>query len=129
MPRGGRREGAGRKPNGGRGRPVGAKNKSTIERLRLLDEARARGLDPIEFLLNEMDRLIKLGDEVSRDKARTIAKEVAQYCYPRLSTQNVTAIVEEKRHVIRVPKSRRRWTRVARDLRADDFGADKGRNR
>jgi hypothetical protein len=80
----------------------------------LLDEARARGLDPIEFLLNEMDRLIKLGDEVSRDKARTIAKEVAQYCYPRLSTQNVTAIVEEKRHVIRVPKSRRRWTSGSR---------------
>jgi hypothetical protein len=127
MPRGGRREGAGRKPNGGRGRPVGAKNKSTIERLRLLDEARARGLDPIEFLLNEMDRLIKLGDEVSRDKARTIAKEVAQYCYPRLSTQNVTATVEEKRSF--AFRKVGDGGRVARDLRADDFGADKGRNR
>lgn len=74
MARGGKREGAGRKP--------GARNKRTIEQ----EEAiKASGLTPLEFLTS-------VYQDEDEDKARRIdaAKAAAPYCHARLSNVEMT---------------------------------------
>lgn len=70
MPRGGRREGAGRKP--------GAANIRTRE---IADRAQAEGLAPLEYLLGLMR------DETQPQSVRfEAAKAIAPYMHPRLAT-------------------------------------------
>jgi hypothetical protein len=82
--RGGRRPGAGRKKN--------IPNKASANRER---EVAASGATPLEVMLKSMRLLMALADENTREKrkfehylraAASVAKDVAPYIHPRLST-------------------------------------------
>ena len=101
MARGGKRAGAGRKPNpagqkarevsglthGGRragaGRTLGAATKKTRA---IADQAAAEGITPLEVMLNAMRAALLEGD---LPFAVSIARDAAPYCHPRLSAITV----------------------------------------
>jgi hypothetical protein len=81
MPRGGARPGA--------GRPLGRRSSSTLKREAALRRAAARNLGPVEFLLSEMRDL-----SLPREQRQLIAKWVAPYVSPRLSSVEVVKSVK-----------------------------------
>jgi hypothetical protein len=70
--RGGKREGAGRKP--------GSATKKTRE---IADRAATEGVMPLEVMLNAMRTLYSEGDLLG---AASVARYAAPYCHARLST-------------------------------------------
>lgn len=70
--RGGRRDGAGRKP--------GSATKKTRE---IADQAAEKGLMPLEVMLNVMRELYSEGDLLG---AASIARHAAPYCHARITT-------------------------------------------
>ena len=91
MPRGGRREGAGRKPG----------SKLTKSAL-IAAEARDAGISPLEVQLTTMRELWqranagpKMDAELARE-ACAIAKDCAQFVHPRLSTVEASLTVEDR---------------------------------
>ena len=93
--RGGVRKGAGRKP--------GSKNRKTLLRMEIGEEALKAGKLPLEVMLQRMRELIAKPDAASRKEACLIASWAAPYVHARLSTQNVTTELKTQ-HVIRVPE-------------------------
>jgi hypothetical protein len=87
----------------GAGRPPGSRNKRTLAREVLMAEAAKSGFDPWVWLFHRAKELVDLGDPKSLREAREISVELLAYLRPRLSTQNVSATVEQ-RAVIRVPE-------------------------
>lgn len=71
MARGGKREGAGRRP--------GTANRKTRE---IADKAIEDGITPLEVMLNAMRSAHATGDV---DRAVSVAKDVAPYIHPRLA--------------------------------------------
>ena len=117
MARGGKRAGAGRKPNaagkkarevsdlthGGRragaGRTLGAATKKTRA---IADQAAAEGITPLEVMLTSMRAALLDGD---LPFAVSIARDAAPYCHPRLSAiavkenidvSNVSAMTDQE---------------------------------
>jgi hypothetical protein len=93
--RGGKRAGAGRKPN--------TPNRASANRERA---AAASGATPLDVMLKSMRLLLALAEESANDKkqfehyiraAAGVAKDVAPYIHPRLSTveQNMAAKPEK----------------------------------
>lgn len=77
MARGGKREGAGRKP--------GQKSAKTIEREQLSAEALAEGLTPLQVMLDAMREAFEEGDKRT---AAMFAKDAAPYIHPKLANIN-----------------------------------------
>lgn len=77
MPRGGKREGAGRKP--------GSANIKTRE---IADRALSEGVTPLEVILEVMRKAHAAGDF---DKAVACAAQAAPYVHPRLSAIDAKA--------------------------------------
>src|SRR4051794_32588352 len=72
MPRGGRRDGAGRKPGS-----------ANIRTRQIADKAAAEGITPLEVMLKAM----QMHTEAGRwDEAAAIAKDAAPYIHPRLAS-------------------------------------------
>jgi hypothetical protein len=92
--RGGKRQGA--------GRPPGSKNRKTLLRQALGEEALKSGKTPFEVMLDRMRELAALPDSKSKKEACLIASWAAPYIHARLSSQTVNAEVQT-RNVIRVP--------------------------
>ena len=108
MARGGKRAGAGRKPNaagkkarevsdlthGGRragaGRTLGAATKKTRA---IADQAAAEGITPLEVMLNTMRAALLEGD---LPFAVSIARDAAPYCHPRLSAITVKENIDDE---------------------------------
>ena len=80
MPRGGARNGAGRK-----------KGQASNKTREVADRAAAEGITPLEVMLNAM----RVHHEAKEyDKAAEIAKDAAPYMHPRFSSVQVQADVE-----------------------------------
>lgn len=88
MPRGGAREGAGRK--------AGAKSQKTIQREKLAADALANGMTPLQVMLSAMEEAYQQGDKRG---AAAIAKDAAPYIHPRLSTVDMNATVDGKSQI------------------------------
>ena len=80
--RGGKRNGAGRKP--------GAANVKTRE---IADKAVAQGVTPLEVMLEAMNALRDSGD---LEKAASVAKDAAPYIHAKLSSVEMNAKVTTK---------------------------------
>jgi hypothetical protein len=78
MPRGGARPGAGRKP--------GVPAKKTVARLKIAEEAKAGGIEPLTLMLQAMRSLWAQDDPAAKLKAVEIARDCAPYIHPRLSS-------------------------------------------
>jgi hypothetical protein len=98
--RGGKRPGSGRKKN--------VPNRASANRER---EAAASGATPLDVMLKSMRLLIALADESANDKKRFehyiraaagVAKDVAPYIHPRLSTVDRAASSTPVKHIIEV---------------------------
>lgn len=85
MPRGGKREGAGRKP--------GSVSAATARRKEIADKAMADGVTPLEVMLTSMR---KAWDDGDVPMAVSIAKDAAPYIHPKLSS--VEASVDVSGH-------------------------------
>jgi hypothetical protein len=86
MPRGGWREGAGRKP--------GSANLRTRA---IADQAAAEGRTPLEIMLKAM----RWHEEAGRwDQAAAVARDAAPYCHPRLSSTETTMQSDNVHRVI-----------------------------
>ena len=82
--RGGKRPGA--------GRPKGKSSQKTIARLRIAEQATAKGITPLDVMLQTMRALWDQDTADAKLAALQIAKEAAPYFHPRLSAieQNTT---------------------------------------
>jgi hypothetical protein len=98
--RGGKRAGAGRKPN--------VPNRASANRER---EAAASGVTPRDVMLASMRRLWTLADENKKDKkayehyiraAAAVAKDVAPYIHPRLSTVEQSTATRPEKVIVEV---------------------------
>jgi hypothetical protein len=98
--RGGKRPGSGRKKN--------VPNRASANRER---EAAASGVTPLDAMLKAMRLLLALADESANDKkqfehyiraAAAVAKDVAPYIHPRLSTVEQAASISPVKHIIEV---------------------------
>jgi hypothetical protein len=98
--RGGKRPGAGRKAN--------VPNRASANRERAAAASRAT---PLDVMLKSMRLLLALADESAHDKkqfehyiraAATVAKDVAPYIHPRLSTVEQPASASPVKHIIEV---------------------------
>jgi hypothetical protein len=98
MARGGKRPGAGRKRGG--------RNPRTLSRLKLVEEATAGGITPLELMLRHMRDLWDEGTKDSKAAAAKLAVDVAGFVHPRLSSIDMTndQLVE---HIIRIPAKAR----------------------
>lgn len=83
MAKGGKREGAGRKP--------GVKSQKTVQREALAASALAQGITPLEVMLEAMREAHQAGQ---KREAASIAKDAAPYVHPRLSNVDMNAKVE-----------------------------------
>lgn len=75
MPRGGVRDGAGRKSGG--------KNPSVKSRMELMEKALAAGISPLEVMLNTMRDLYASGNKAEACK---VAADAAPYCHSKLAS-------------------------------------------
>jgi|ERR1700730_1947051 hypothetical protein len=98
--RGGKRPGAGRKKN--------VPNRASAKRER---EAAASGATPLDVMLKSMRLLLALADESANDNKRferyiraaaSVAKDVAPYIHPRLSTVEQAASTSRVKPIIEV---------------------------
>jgi len=98
--RGGRRPGAGRKRN--------SPNKASAARERAVA---ASGMTPLDTMLKAMRVLLALADETANDKkqfehyiraASAVAKDVAPYVHPRLSTVEQSTSARPDKIVVEV---------------------------
>ena len=88
MPRGGRREGAGRKPGS-----------ASVRTREIADKAAAEGVTPLEVMLKAM----WLHADAGRwDQAAMIAKDAAPYMHPRLANTTLASDPENPlfQHVV-----------------------------
>lgn len=79
---GGRRKGAGRKP--------GAATSKTRE---IADMAAAKGITPLEVMLEAMNSLREAGE---LERAASVAKDAAPYIHPKLSSVEMNAKVQTR---------------------------------
>jgi hypothetical protein len=93
MPRGGKRPGA--------GRPKGGKNRKTIERMKIAEQAAAGGITPLELMLQLMRSLWDEGTRASRTAAAKLATEAAPFVHPRLTA--IDQHINVERFVFEVP--------------------------
>jgi hypothetical protein len=98
--RGGKRAGAGRKPN--------VPNRASADRER---KVAASGETPLDVLLKSMRIFLALADESANDKrqyehyiraAAAIAKDVAPYIHPRLSTVEQSTATKPEKVIVEV---------------------------
>lgn len=89
----------------GAGRPLGRKRNSKL--LELAEEARAKGITPLEVMLETMrqtwdDRIGPDGkvDQAKMRAAAEIAKDAAPYIHPRLAATEVRMDAEVRQRVI-----------------------------
>lgn len=76
MPRGGKRNGAGRK-----------KGSLTSRSREIIERVAETGLTPLQVMLEAMMHYHEAGD---RAKASQIARDAAPYCHPRLSAMQIS---------------------------------------
>ena len=89
MPRGGRREGA--------GRPAGS---VTVRNREIIERAAAEGITPLEVMLQAMRQRWGAGDV---DGAVQVAEKAAPYLHARLSAVDATSKGERLGYVITAP--------------------------
>jgi hypothetical protein len=98
--RGGKRAGAGRKPN--------VPNRASADRER---KVAASGETPLDVMLKSMRLLLALADESANDRkqfehyiraAAAVAKDVAPYIHPRLSTVEQSASDRPEKIIVTV---------------------------
>lgn len=87
MPRGGAREGAGRKK--------GLPSVKIKDRLSVVEKAMAQGITPIEVLLNTMRQLYASGQLM---EAAKVAGDAAPYCHSKLASIELTGDEERPTH-------------------------------
>ena len=91
------------------GRPRGSFGKKRLEALRIaagqkpLKMEIEEGVSPIEILMLRMQELWEKGDEESKDKACTLARDAAPYRHHRLSAvdQNLTSNNQQVIEIVR----------------------------
>ncbi|MBV8397114.1 MAG: hypothetical protein JOZ17_00005 [Acetobacteraceae bacterium] len=95
------------------GRPKGSRNKRTVE---LVQRAEAKGITPLDLMLEVMHDLWREGD---RRAAFACAEKIAPYLHPRLAVvkQTVEAQVEQKIEVGITPSRMKRWIVFWRKLK------------
>lgn len=81
MPRGGRRDGAGRK-----------KGSLTSRSREIIERVAETGLTPLQVMLEAMLHYHEAGD---RQKAVAVARDAAPYCHPRLSSMQVQQVSDD----------------------------------
>ncbi len=90
MPRGGKRNGSGRKN--------GAATRKTRE---VADRAAAAGLSPLDVMLKAM---VKFVEAENWPAAAKIASDAAPYMHPRLSSTTIQATIGKQKEIVEVLK-------------------------
>ena len=102
------------------GRPKGSRNKRTVE---LVQRAEAKGITPLDLMLEVMHDLWREGD---RRAAFACAEKIAPYLHPRLAVvkQTVEAQVEQKIEVGITPSPDETLDRLLEEARAAEIAKD-----
>ena len=102
------------------GRPKGSRNKRTVE---LVQRAEAKGITPLDLMLEVMHDLWREGD---RRAAFACAEKIAPYLHARLAVvkQTVEAQVEQKIEVGITPSPDETLDRLLEEARAAEIAKD-----